>query len=437
VGMAGALYDLLPENHALRLDLNNEVHARPPEAMGPPQAITYIACLSGADRHAADWQHLAALARHFGTTFPAEPRPHISVDFGPVRVAFERHTEFARYAFIARGPQGGPFNGAPLPELPAAWVKGIGGQLLLATRIALVRDETELHEIDKTAHKYFAGNTLVGSAIGGNTARAYTDFRIDSDGFSRFLVVDRSMTPRQAGRMVQRLFEVDSYRMMALLGLPEARALWPVLQGFERDLEAITEEVAKADPGQQQATLDRLIALEAAVQQKYTATHYRFSASAAYHDLVQRRIDELREERIEGLQTLREFTDRRLAPAMATCRTVAGNLDALSQRIARTTQLLSTQVEISREQQNRALMETMARRSKMQLRLQQTVEGLSVAAITYYIVGLVAYAAKAVSGATNDRFNSDLMAGLAIPIVLLFVTYGIRSMRKRLRSEED
>ena len=40
------------------------------------------------------------------------------------------------------------------------------------------------------------------------------------------------------------------------------------------------------------------------------------------------------------------------------------------------------------------LLGAMNRRQQLQLRLQATVEGLSVAAITYYIVGLVGYAAK-------------------------------------------
>ena len=66
----------------------------------------------------------------------------------------------------------------------------------------------------------------------------------------------------------------------------------------------------------------------------------------------------------------------------------------MSERVARATQLLSTRVDIARSRQNQAVLEQMNRRTKLQLRLQQTVEGLSVAAITYYIVGLTGYAAK-------------------------------------------
>jgi uncharacterized membrane-anchored protein len=189
-------------------------------------------------------------------------------------------------------------------------------------------------------------------------------------------VFDSGMQPRQAGRMVQRLLEVDTYRMMALLALPVARSLWPVIEGFEQDLVKLSNEIALEGETEEAQILERLTRLEASVHSQYAEHHYRFSASAAYYELVQRRIDELREVRIEGLQTFREFTERRLAPAMSTCRTAAGNLDGLSHRISRTTQLLSTRVEIARETQNRTLLEGMARRAQQQLKLQQTVEGL-------------------------------------------------------------
>jgi uncharacterized membrane-anchored protein len=144
---------------------------------------------------------------------------------------------------------------------------------------------------------------------------------------------------------------------------------------------------------------------------------------------VERRIGELREERLPGLQTFAEFTGRRLAPAMNTCRATAARLEALSERVARATQLLSTRVDIARSRQNGALLESMNRRAKLQLRLQQTVEGLSVAAITYYIVGLTGYAAKGLSAA-GARLNPDLVMGLSIPVVLAAVTFGVRRLRR-------
>jgi uncharacterized membrane-anchored protein len=133
--------------------------------------------------------------------------------------------------------------------------------------------------------------------------------------------------------------------------------------------------------------------------------------------------------RVDGVQNFEEFTERRLGPAMNTCRSVWARLESLSQRVARATQLLSTRVDISRERQNQQLLESMNRRSAAQLRLQQTVEGLSVAAITYYIVGLVGYAAKGVH-ALGYHFSVEAVTAASIPLVAIAVAYGVRHARR-------
>jgi uncharacterized membrane-anchored protein len=144
---------------------------------------------------------------------------------------------------------------------------------------------------------------------------------------------------------------------------------------------------------------------------------------------VQRRILELREERIQGLQTFREFTERRMAPAMRTCQSVAARQESLSQRVARATQLLSTRVDLTSEKQTRALLESMNRRVKLQLRLQSTVEGLSVAAITYYIANLVGHAAEGLEAAGLHN-NPALVEAISIPLVAGALALGIRRIRR-------
>jgi uncharacterized membrane-anchored protein len=237
------------------------------------------------------------------------------------------------------------------------------------------------------------------------------------------------MTPRQAGRMVQRLLELETYRMLALLALPVARGLAPHLDASERELARVTAALAAAAEAKDEpALLDRLTRLEAEIEDRQSSNHYRFSAAVAYHELVQRRIDELREERIQGLQTFQEFTERRLAPAMSTCRAAAARQESLSRHVARATQLLSTRVDVARERQNQAVLESMNRRAKMQLRLQQTVEGLSVAAVTYYVVGLVGYAAKGLNAA-GVGIDPDVAQGVSVPVILLLVAFGIRRIK--------
>jgi uncharacterized membrane-anchored protein len=211
--------------------------------------------------------------------------------------------------------------------------------------------------------------------------------------------------------------------------LPVAHGLTPWLTTAERELAQITAQLVESKEVDEPVLLDRLTRLEAEIESRESAHHYRFTAATAYDELVRRRIQELREVRIQGLQTFQEFTERRLAPAMNTCRSVSARLESLSQRVARATQLLSTRVDVSRERQNQLVLESMNRRAEAQLRLQQTVEGLSAAAITYYVVGLVGYAAKGLASA-GWPVNVELAMALSIPIVALAAIFGVRHVRK-------
>ena len=419
----------LPPDHPQRIELNDEVHARPPEALVAPLRLSFLAIWCDTGLREKEYAHLCDLVDRFGGTRPAPGANHLSIDLGPFRLKWERHTEFSRYKFIVPGADADPFVQPAIACVPADWVAALHGQAMVAAHCALVRGDDAGVDYESLSVRLFRGNGLIGGTIAGGAAVAFTDFRIREDGFSRFYVVDRGMTARQAGRMIQRLMEIDTYRMMALLALPVARQLGPFLNESEHELAHITEALSKATETDEAVLLDRLTQLEAQIESRESQHAYRFAAAAAYYELVQRRIAELREERIQGLQTFQEFTERRLAPAMNTCQTVAQRQGALSERVARVTQLLSTRVDITRERQNQALLESMNRRAKLQLRLQQTVEGLSVAAVTYYIVGLVGYAAKGLKS-TGVSVNPDLAMSIAIPVVAILAALGVRSIRR-------
>ncbi len=284
------------------------------------------------------------------------------------------------------------------------------------------------------SQRHFTGNPLVGAGIAGGAAIALTDFRIRPDGFSRLLVLDRSLRPRQAGRALQRLLEIDTYRLMALLTFPIARQLLPRLGTTENELAEINTALTSVTEADEPLLLDRLTKLAAEIESFEALNQYRFSAARAYYQLVQQRIAELREDRLAAIQTFKEFTELRLAPAMNTCSVTANRLEALSERVARATQLLSTRVDITREHQAIGVLQAMNRRADLQLRLQQTVEGLSVAAVTYYIIGLIGYAARGAKAA-GLPINPDLAMGLSIPVVIIAVALGIRRIHHMVHTE--
>jgi uncharacterized membrane-anchored protein len=420
---------MLPPNHALRSELNDEVHARPSDSLRAPLRISYLALLSESGARQQEWEHLSQLLRRYGRQTPKRISNHFSADLGEFSIRWERHAEFARYTFTAPGRFADPFALAALTAVPEDWLSGINGQIMVASHGAMLDQSAGSEDFEAVAAQWFDGNMLVGSRVGDNAGTALADFRVRADGFSRFLLMDRHMTPRQAGRIVQRILEIDTYRMMALLALPVAQTLAPLITGYERELVQVTTVLESAGDEDEARLLDRLTRLEAHIESGEAENHYRFGAATAYYELVQRRIAELREVRIPGLQAFGEFIERRLAPAMNTCRAVAGRQESLSQRVARANQLLATRVDLTRERQNQALLESMNRRAQAQFKLQQTVEGLSIAAITYYVVGLIGYLAKGAK-ALGWNVNYELAMAVSIPLVASLAAFGIRHVRQ-------
>lgn len=424
----------LPANHPQRIQLNDEVHARPPEPLVAPVRVSYLALFSDTAAREGGFSAVRALAERHGVAPPRAGSNHYSADLGPFRLKWERHTEFVRYTFIVAGAGAHPFDDPAIDAVPADWLAGLPGQLMVAAHVALLAPGPDTAEPLAVARQLFPGDLLVGSVVSSQAAAAFTDFRVQPDGFSRMLLQDRSMTPVQAGRVVQRLLEIDTYRVMALLALPVAQALAPEIARCEREVAGITAAMVTARDQDEPVLLDRLTRLAAEIDSRQADNLYRFSAAFAYDGLVQRRIQELRETRVSGLQTLQEFTERRLAPAMNTCRSVAARQEELSRRVARATQLLATRVGVTREQQNQSVLAAMNRRVRLQLRLQSTVEGLSIAAVTYYIVGLVGYAAKAFKAA-GGHVDPDLVMGISIPIIAGLMALGLRKVRRAVAHE--
>lgn len=418
----------IPGDHPFRRELNDEVHARPSIPLVAPCRVSYLVCFSGTEAGDADRQAIVDLATAFGVEPPASGDNHYRADLGSIRVKWERHTEFTRYNFYADGVTEDPFAEPVIDQVPGDWLDSLQNNILLAANIALVAEE-ESPDVDRISAEMFDGNQLIGSGVAGGAGFAFADFRIQQDGFSRLLLANGGMSSAQTGRTLQRLLEIDTYRMMALLALPMARELAPFLSGAEQELVRITAALANSEESDEYVLLNRLTRMQAEIESRYADNKYRFDAANAYYALVQRRIEELRETRIQGLQTFSEFTERRLAPAMDTCRTVAVRQTNLSQGVARASQLLSTRVDMARREQNQAVLESMNRRAAMQLRLQEAVETVSIVALTYYAVGLVSYASYGFKE-MGMNFNTNLIVAASIPVVAITVFLVVRRARK-------
>lgn len=432
----------LPAEHPLRRRLADEVHARPPVAVEPPAAISCIALLRGADE-GDDLAPLRALLARHGRKLEAPQNPHVVVELDALRVKWERHSEFTSYTLIrplaTRGAAALPALATAFDAVPADWLASLPGQTIKAIDVTFL-PAGEREPSTEALARLFSGPTLVGSQVSDAGAWVFTDFQLTPDGRGRWLVLDWKLTRGQRARVVQRLIEIGIYRVMAMLAFPLAREMSATLTVAEQRLSTIAARIAELGVRaaataevecEQRKLLDDLTQLAAEMEKAVAQSAFRFSAAKAYWDIVTKRVAELREERIGGIPTIGEFLSRRLEPAINTVLAAARRQQELSARIARASELLRTRVDIAREEQNSQLLAAMERRGKLSLRLQQTVEGLSVAAITYYAVGLVSYAVKPVKSVW-PALNPDWITAAAIPVLAWLVWRGVRKIRKEL-----
>ena len=423
------MHRLKIKDHAQRFNLNNEVHARPYQILSAPIRISHLALIS-VDRD-AERDAITDLCDLFNISHPDLDSNFFIIDFPSFQLRWERHTEFSTYTVSEPLASQIAFEEAALTRLPQGWVEKLPGEIVTMVNLELVpRGNSELDLVELS--KLFSSNTVTGSEVSDGAARVWTDFQIHADGFNRVLIEDRGLRQRQAGRLVQRILEIETYRMFALLALPLARQYSLELGECDKQLAVVTHRVSLQGQGDdEQNLLTELSRIAADVEHIAASTGYRFSATNAYYGLVRRRITELREQRIAGAQSFDEFMERRLLPAIRTCESVSSRVQTLSNRIARVSDLLRTRINIQLEAQNRDLLSSMDRRAGIQLRLQEMVEGLSVVVLSYYSVGLLSYLLKGLKQ-SGFNINVDLVTGISVPLVLVSVFMGLRFSRRRL-----
>jgi uncharacterized membrane-anchored protein len=420
--------------HPLRHTVTDELHARTFEPLRAPERVSFLAAVSGERGSGRNVEHLERLLAHYGLPVPETVDQHYWIDLGPMRLRWERHTEFVTYTFSKRGAFEHPFADPLLDELPQDWLRDLPGEVITATSLAIEpcglpeRSNEELVAL-------FDGNPVIGSEVVGGAGRAWSDHKIHADGYSWILLRECGLSDNQAGRLAKRVLEINAYRGMALLGFPLARAVSAPLSDADRRLAMValrlSSQGASGQPAFENELLAELTSLAAEIEAVSARTTYRFDASRAYYRMIQQRLDQLRQHRIEGLQTLSEFLDARLAPAIATCESTQRRQYDLAERAARITSLLRARVDVSLQEQNRRLLESMDRRAQMQVRLQETVEGLSVIAIGYYGVGLIGYMLKGLESG-GFPIDASLWMGIALPFVIGFAWFGLRRIKKRL-----
>lgn len=403
----------------------NELHARPFHPIVPPKRFFHLAYLTNPQEARADRARITAFSRSHGAREPEPDDKHHAIDLGQVRLRWEQHAEFTTYSWRSSDKAIPPFGNPVLAEAPVKDMPPAPGPVMVAVHLALVTPE-DAPPYDSV---FDLASLCVASVHDGGGLIA-TDFRQDAYGFTRIMIVDNGMRPERTGSLVQRVLEIETYRTLALMGLPEVEKLRPTVQAIETELAGFSlSESGTSSLETNRERLARLIELASEVERLSARADYRFAATRAYDSIVDQRLLSIRESHHEDYPRWSSFLARRMKPAIATCETMGRRLAGLSTKLTNAADLLRTRVEIDMQEQNRDLLTSMNRRARLQLRLQQTVEGLSVAAVSYYVVGLIGYVLK---GAADSGVPIDpgLGTALAVPVVIVAIWMTVRRIRR-------
>jgi uncharacterized membrane-anchored protein len=418
-----ATSDLQLRFHKARDRLLAEAHARPSTPLRAPALTSRIVTLSGEAGAEEDRAHMAALCRKLGEPEPGAGARWCLLAAGSWTLRWERHTEASTWTVFRPGvePDLTNFAMTALDALPRDWLAGLPGEVLVASHAAIVDSAP--------ARLPFAPEEIVAAQIASSPVSVFGDFRAGPDAFTRFVLVAGGADDITVGRVLQQLFEIETYRLMALLAFPLAQETAAALKGLEGEVDqAATHVVNESGVESDRRLLNKLAALAGEAERLAGQTNFRFAAARAYYGLVGERIANWNEQPIGVRPTLGEFMERRLAPAMRTCASVAERQRGVIERIARTVQILNTRVEVASEMVNVDLLASMDRRSKLQLRLQQTVEGLSIVAVSYYAIALLKLFFDGVEKVV-PWLNPAIAAAVCTPLVI-FVVWRLLSQVK-------
>lgn len=252
--------------HPIRQALHEEIHARPSVPLLAPATVVQLSWLlpreTPSDRLLEHWARLRNLP---GTAIELDAAAQSLLRWGGLRIKRERHAEFHSYTFYLDGDHDTPE--AILSRLPEGWLEASPGEVIAATHVRLrpVSDTPPAEFLD-AADPF--GPALVASKISDGNAWVLSDFQLHR-GFIQFIVLDAAMTPKQAGRAVQRLLEIDTYRMLALLAFPLAKEIGAFLGRAEAELAELVAAMSRAASlADEQEVLSRLTRLAAEITTK-------------------------------------------------------------------------------------------------------------------------------------------------------------------------
>jgi len=417
-----------------RYALTGELHARPFPSLQAPSTAVFLAIKQPEDaanrEKSADLAHLIALLDHYGAPRPDPNATHYYGEMGKYWLKWEQHTELVTYTVFRQDISTRAFDPDEFDVFPDYWLNEAPGGRITSALLRLMPKPEADADISEMLNEWFVPESLAVASVLEGAAVVASDFRIDSAGHLRIaLFKDASCGMRRTGRIVQRLCEIETYKASSMLGFSMTRWLAPQLNDLDGKLTDLMANM-RGPAALAEDTLHALLDISVELETLAAKTAFRFGATGAYRAIVNQRIEALRETRFMSRQGFAEFMMRRYEPAMRTVESSENRLKTMSARAIRASELLRTRVDVERSAQNQEILASMDRRADLQLRLQRTVEGLSVVAISYYAVSLAGYLLYPVADALGLS-KGALLAAVTVPVVGA-VWWMVRRLRKHM-----
>lgn len=419
--------------HSLRTSLYEELHARPFQLVSTPCDISHLAFRLPKKNHDEVLSLICELCEEHGLAPPEVKASDVRIELHDFSLQWESHVEFYSITITRHGQQNKLFSRPAIDALDKDFLSRCTGEIVAAFHLAVTNDDTLVE--GEPLKMSFGGAPVAVSETMQRNARFYTAFRLHKDGFGRFIILNQGMNDEQMGRLARRLIDMETYRLFAMLAFPLAKQIAPQLIDMDKQLASLLGSLSNIDfAAEERDLLSQISQMESRLETWRSETNRSFSGARAYHEMIQNRLERIAENKVTGNATLSEFMCRRLDPALRTCAAVHSSMEDLSQRIKTASELLRTRISLNQQEQNRLLLTAMNRRSRLQFRLQETVEGLSVVAISYYLVGLFKYLFEGLP-LRSLGLDKGLLVSVSIPVVIVFVILLTRKIKARIIKE--
>lgn len=290
--------------------------------------------------------------------------------------------------------------------------------------------------------KYFKGTEIYGSRISNGTVSVYTDFTPDSESRVRFLVYssDGEYLAERAFFIAESLSFLENYYHLILMPLEEFNQNMNETYLLEKDQVIKREEISggieTSGPKQLKEWLIVLTRSLAEANRIGDRVRYNLASAVPYDSILKATLADLNEVPVEYGMPMSHFISRKVRGIADGYQRLIDRIDALNKALEGTIAVLRTRVDMAMEEQNLALLKSVDQTTKNQVHLQQTVEGLSVIVLSYYITGIVNYFFKGLSewGYIHSPY---LATALFLPLSILTAFGLVYRVKKTLNQNKD